>query len=185
MVSRIKERLLQYKQELQKQTMYKEGLPGSSLDIVNSLLDDLEEDEKENGWIPVGERMPDPDKHILVSFFNFSLPMIGRYTVDDGVEWGAHQDWAQNYMNEKFPEEAMDGDIDLQTKCNVGLIGAGDWLVERGWVLLHNPSQGIAYPTKNSVREYTKAQKEFLYDYYMERGCKEEANAIWKERAKR
>lgn len=25
---RIKERLLQYKQELQKQTMYKEGLPG-------------------------------------------------------------------------------------------------------------------------------------------------------------
>ncbi|MFR5150275.1 MAG: hypothetical protein ACLTER_12590 [Ruminococcus sp.] len=53
MVSRIKERLLQYKQELQKQTMYKEGLPGSSLDIVNSLLDDLEEDEKENGWIPV------------------------------------------------------------------------------------------------------------------------------------
>lgn len=29
------------------------GLPGSSLDIVNSLLDDLEEDEKENGWIPV------------------------------------------------------------------------------------------------------------------------------------
>ena len=27
MVSRIKERLLQYKQELQKQTMYKEGLP--------------------------------------------------------------------------------------------------------------------------------------------------------------
>ena len=36
MVSRIKERLLQYKQELQKQTMYKEGLPGSSLDIVLS-----------------------------------------------------------------------------------------------------------------------------------------------------
>lgn len=45
---RIKERLLQYKQELQKQTMYKEGLPGSSLDIVNSLLDALEQDEKEN-----------------------------------------------------------------------------------------------------------------------------------------
>ena len=83
MVNRIKERLLQYKQELQKQTMYKEGLPGSSLDIVNSLLDDLEEDEKENGWIPVSERMPDQDKYILVSFFNFSLPMIGRYTVDD------------------------------------------------------------------------------------------------------
>ena len=43
---KIKERLLQYKQELQKQTMHKEGLPGSSLDIVNTLLDDLEQDEK-------------------------------------------------------------------------------------------------------------------------------------------
>ena len=83
MVSRIKERLLQYKQELQKRTIYKDGLPGSSLDIVNSLLKDLEQDEKQNGWILVDERLPDPDEHILVSFFNFSLPMIGRYTVDD------------------------------------------------------------------------------------------------------
>ena len=71
MVSRIKERLLQYKQELQKRTIYKDGLPGNSLDIVNSLLKDLEQDEKENGWILVDERLPDPDEHILVSFFNF------------------------------------------------------------------------------------------------------------------
>lgn len=95
------------------------------------------------------------------------------------VKWGVHQEWAQNYMDEKFPEEAMNGDINLQTKCNVGLIGAGDWLVERGWVLLHNPSQGIAFPTKNPMKRYTKAQKEFLYDYYMERGKEKEANAIY------
>lgn len=82
MVSRIKERLLQYKQELQKQTMYKEGLPGSSLDIVNSLLDDLEEDEKENGWIPIEERLPETDDYILVSFSNYTLPDIGRYEAD-------------------------------------------------------------------------------------------------------
>ena len=82
MVSRIKERLLQYKQELQKQTMYKEGLPGSSLDIVNSLLDDLEEDEKENGWIPVAERLPETDDYILVSFSNCTLSDIGRYKAD-------------------------------------------------------------------------------------------------------
>lgn len=95
------------------------------------------------------------------------------------VKWGVHQEWAQNYMDEKFPEEAMNRDINLQTKCNVGLIGAGDWLVERGWVLLHNPSQGIAFPTKNPMKRYTKAQKEFLYDYYMERGKEKEANAIY------
>ena len=49
------------------------------------------------------------------------------------------------------------------------------------WVLLHNPQQGIAIPTRDITREYTKAQKEFLYDYYMERDCKEEANAIWQD----
>ena len=38
---------------------------------------------KSTNWIPVDERLPDPDEHILVSFINFSLPMIGRYTVDD------------------------------------------------------------------------------------------------------
>lgn len=83
------------------------------------------------------------------------------------VEWGEHQSWADKYMCAKFP--------DLYQETGK----AGDWMVEEGWVLLHNPSQGIAFPTKNPVKEYTKAQKEFLYDYYMERNCKEEANAIW------
>ena len=82
-MSRVRTRLEQYKTELERQSQYKAGLPGSALDIVNTLLSDLEQDEKENGWIPVGERLPDPDEHILVSFFNFSVPMIGRYTVDD------------------------------------------------------------------------------------------------------
>ncbi len=96
-----------------------------------------------------------------------------------GVEWGNHQEWAQDYIEEHFPEVADDSEVDMQVQCNVGLIGAGDWLVERGWVLLHNPSQGIAFPTKNPVKRYTKAQKEFLYDYYMERGKEKEANAIY------
>lgn len=96
-----------------------------------------------------------------------------------GVEWGNHQEWAQNYIEEHFPEVADDSEVDMQVKCNVGLIGAGDWLVERGWILLHNPSQGIAFPTKNPVKRYTKAQQDFLYDYYMEREKEKEANAIY------
>lgn len=48
-------------------------------------------------------------------------------------------------------------------------------------IVADNPSQGIAIPTRDFSREYTKAQKEFLYDYYMERNCKKEANAIWQE----
>lgn len=64
-MSRVKERLKQYKQELEKQTQYKAGLPGSALDIVNTLLVDLEEDEMENGWIPVNERMPEEHNSIF------------------------------------------------------------------------------------------------------------------------
>ena len=34
-------------------------------------------------WIPVSERLPDPDKYILVSFENYVLPDIGRYEADE------------------------------------------------------------------------------------------------------
>jgi hypothetical protein len=54
-------------------------------------------------------------------------------------------------------------------------------LVDRGWVLLHSPGQGIAQPTRNPVKRYTKAQQEFLYGYYMERGKGNDANAVYKE----
>ena len=78
----IREHLEQMKKDLQNNTIYKEGLPGSALDIVNTLLNDLEQDEKENGWIPIEERLPETDDYILVSFSNFELPDIGRYETD-------------------------------------------------------------------------------------------------------
>lgn len=68
-----------------------------------------------------------------------------------------------------------------ETDCKYRLYNSGDALVDRGWILLHNPSQGIAYPTESENHVRTKAQKEFLYDYYMERKCYSEANEIWKE----
>lgn len=46
-MSRVRKRLEQYKAELERQTQYKAGLPGSALDIVNTLLADLKEDQKE------------------------------------------------------------------------------------------------------------------------------------------
>lgn len=30
-------------------------------------------------WIPVEERLPEDDRYILLSFENFSLPLVGRY----------------------------------------------------------------------------------------------------------
>lgn len=39
----------------------------------------------------------------------------------------------------------------------------------------------VGSTTGSLVRDMTKAQKEFLYDYYTERDCKKEANEVWKE----
>lgn len=52
MVSRVRTRLEQLKQELENHTIYKEGLPGSALDIVNVLLEDLAADEQNDPRIP-------------------------------------------------------------------------------------------------------------------------------------
>ena len=81
-MSRVRTRLEQYKAEIEKKSQYKHGLPGSALDIVNTLLNDLEQDEKENGWIPIDERLPETDDYILVSFSNSTLLDIGRYEAD-------------------------------------------------------------------------------------------------------
>lgn len=87
------------------------------------------------------------------------------------VEFGEHQSWADKYLEEHATEEE---------KSDYSIF-PGDYLTEKGWVLLHNPSQGIAMVTKDAFKQYTKAQKEFLFDYYMQRNCQKEANDIWKE----
>lgn len=46
-VSRVKRRLEQFQKDLTSQTIYKEGLPGSALDIVNILIADLAADDGE------------------------------------------------------------------------------------------------------------------------------------------
>ena len=147
-------------------------------EIRKELGEETVEDRQQDALDSLVKRMMDEEEHTTEDYG--WLEPDGTF---HGVEWGAHQEWAQEYINKNFPEKAMDNEVDMQTKCNVGLIGAADWLVERGWVLLHNPSNGIAFPTRNPVREYTKAQKEFLYDYYMERKREKEANAIWQEDA--
>jgi hypothetical protein len=96
------------------------------------------------------------------------------------VEWGEHQNWADLYIQQNFSEEIYEN-IDFSYSSNTGLIGAGDYLAMRGWILLHSPSQGIAYPTRSDTCRITKAQKEFLYDYYIARDCEKEANKIWNE----
>ncbi|MCQ4866907.1 hypothetical protein [Blautia sp.] len=120
------------------------------------------------------ERMMDEEEHTTEDYG--WLEPNGTF---HEVEWGRHQEWATEYVKENFPEEYKE--ISMQSNTGTGLIGEGDWLVEKGWVLLHSPSQGIAQPTRNPVKRYTKAQQEFLYDYYQERNREKEANAVYEE----
>lgn len=70
-----------------KRTINPYGRPfeGTAYEFGLKIMDYIEnmDGEKENGWIPVSERLPEPGKYVLVSFENFTLPMIGIYTVDD------------------------------------------------------------------------------------------------------
>ena len=52
-----------------------------SLDIAIKAL----EKQHNNGWIPVDERLPGTNDYILLSFSNFTIPVVGRYeTEKDG-----------------------------------------------------------------------------------------------------
>ena len=53
-------------------------------DVKDMAIKALEK-QHNNGWIPVDERLPDTNDYILLSFSNFTNPVIGRYeTEKDG-----------------------------------------------------------------------------------------------------
>lgn len=63
----IKDRLMQYKDEYSKYGKYDGLYVEDVLEMLEQLQDDMEQDEKENGWIPVSERLPEDDTTVLVS----------------------------------------------------------------------------------------------------------------------
>ena len=128
--------------------------------IRKELGEETTEDKQRDALDSFMHRMMDEKDHTTADYG--WLSPHGKFY---GVEWGEHEDWANNFLKEK----GLESDA------------GGDTLIKGGWVLLHNPAQGIAFPTRSTARTYTKAQKEFLYDYYMERGCKKEANEVWEE----
>lgn len=99
------------------------------------------------------------------------------------VEWGEHSGWAEEYCKEHYPNKDCANmywkDNDDGTRRH---LVNGDFLVYvLHWVLLDSPYQGIATPKYDPVFGMTKAQKEFLYDYYTERNRTKEANEIWSD----
>lgn len=67
-MSKVREHLEQLKRDLENHTIYKEGLPGSALDIVNALLTDLEAEERATGWSLPNEKIPEKEGTYLVTY---------------------------------------------------------------------------------------------------------------------
>lgn len=77
-MSHIKDRLKQYKDEYSKYGKYDGLYVADVLEMLEQLQGDLEQDEKENGWIPVAERLPEEDGRYLVTFKNgIKVCMVG------------------------------------------------------------------------------------------------------------
>ena len=67
-MSHIKDRLSSYHDWMQDiVNRYKLVTARDFLKMIEQLQDDLEQDEKENGWIPVSERLPEDEKEYLVT----------------------------------------------------------------------------------------------------------------------
>lgn len=97
------------------------------------------------------------------------------------VEWGKHAKWADDWLKEHKPIEKYPKLYSYKDEeDHVHSLGGNDVLVySLNWVLLDSPYQGEAKITNNPNREMTKAQKEFLYDYFIARHRHEEANALY------
>lgn len=78
-------------------------------------------------------------------------------------DFGSHGAWAMDYIFcevKKGNTEGLENWITRDCK---------DILIEKGWILIHNPSQFHLEVTGQEYR-FTKKQREFLFNYFYERG---------------
>lgn len=90
-----------------KKTINPYGRPfeGTAYEFGLKLMDFIEniDGEKANGWIPVSERLPETDDYILLSFANFSIPLVGSYKKD--------KDDNDNFCIGDNPISCLDNDL--------------------------------------------------------------------------
>lgn len=68
-MSHIKDRLSDYHDFIKKLVDdHQMVLASDVMDMIEQIKDDLEQDEKENGWIPVSERLPEEHDSIFAKF---------------------------------------------------------------------------------------------------------------------
>ncbi len=99
------------------------------------------------------------------------------------VEWGRHSEWACKWLDDHMPFKdnpkiywwtGPDGK-------RHSIVGTDVLIRSLGWILLDSPHHGQAKVTRDTERNMTNAQKEFLYDYFMERGRINEAFLLFED----
>ena len=91
------------------------------------------------------------------------------------VDWGNHDSWAREHIRELVDYDS------LSMIERISSAGMGDVLMNRGWVLLHNPSHGMPMATRKPGKRYTKAQADFLYSYFIDLGDRKRADEVLRE----
>ena len=91
------------------------------------------------------------------------------------VEFGNHQMWASEYILNLFQE----GKISYEEANLSNKQDTGDVLVNRGWVLIHNPSQHQIKITRDLSKRLTKAQTDYLYNFLRKHEREKEANELY------
>ena len=82
-MSHIKDGLKQYTDEYSKYSKHDGLYIEDVLEILEQLQDDLEQDEKENGWIPVSERLPEDEKECCICCSKQDSCQCKCNTIDD------------------------------------------------------------------------------------------------------
>lgn len=142
---------------------------------LENLVDRIADEDCE--WLLEERKPPEADMSPLLSSFLEQRRIENEHEDNYGwlepngefhpVESAEHQGWAGQYIREKRPDlEAEFRDWGKGVPFN----SAGDFLVSKGWVLLHNPGMGVAFVTPEEGVRLTKAQREFLFGYYTDRG---------------
>lgn len=91
------------------------------------------------------------------------------------VEFGNHQAWAADYLLKLYRK----GEISYEKARIKGDGNAGDLLIGMGWILIHNPTRQYITISKDESKRETKAQKEFLYDFFCKHGMEKKANELY------
>ena len=101
-MSHIKDRLIQLKNEVESTGDGAYLSKNNISKIVELLLADLEQDEKENGWIPVSEGLPEECENVLTSV-KFT-GCLGRYGTFQKI---GHIDYYGNWRGDCIGGEVI------------------------------------------------------------------------------